>query len=277
MLEILAPAIVACVVMTGILCHFGIHVIRREVIFVDLALAQIAALGAAVAAWLGFEPHSASAYASSFTFTVIGAWIFAVGRFRDARVPQEAIIGIVYAASTALSLLILARIAIERDEIEHMLVGRLLFVGWNEVAFSTALFAVVGIAHWLLRKRLAEAVRCASGDRASTGTIGVWDFFFYATLGLVVTNSVQMAGVLPVFSFLVVPAACGMIFFRSMRHRLLAGWGLGLAGSAAGLASSVLWDLPTGECVVAAFGGLFALCAAIHALRQRRWSRRTSS
>lgn len=263
----LAPAFVACLVMTGILCYFGIHVIKREVIFVDLALAQIAALGAAVAAWAGFEPHSPQAYACSMLFTLLGAAVFAVGRFRDARVPQEAIIGIVYAVSTAAALLILSRIAVEKDEIDHMLVGRLLFVDWPEVAVSAALFAIVGAVHWALRARFLAV----SAATAAAGPVAWrqrwWDFLFYATLGLVVTSAVQMAGVLPVFSLLVVPAACGMTLFQTVRARLVAGWALGLAGCAAGLAASALGDFPTGESIVAAFGCLFVLCAAAHMLR----------
>jgi zinc/manganese transport system permease protein len=277
MLDIIAPAAVACLAMTAILCAFGIHVIMREVIFVDLALAQIAALGAAVAAWMGYDPHSPAAYACAVAFTLAGAGVFSVGRFRDGRVPQEAIIGIVYAVSTALALLILARIAIERDEIDHLLVGRLLFVSWPEIGVAVLLFAVVGAVHVIMRGRFLAASRRPSATDAAGWPARLIDFAFYATLGLVVTISVQMAGVLPVFSFLVVPAACGMTFFARVRHRLVAGWIVGVAGSGLGLAASVRWDLPTGECLVAALGGLFALIAALHAIRTSRSSRAPSA
>ncbi len=275
MLQILAPAIAACLVMAGIHCYFGIHVIVRQVIFVDLALAQIAAMGAAVAAAMGYEPHSGPAWACSLGFTLLGAALFTAARFRDDRVPQEAIVGIVYAVSTAVMLLVLSRLAVERDEIEHMLVGRLLFASWGDVAIVTPLYAVVGLAHYAGRHAFpAAAPECGpAAPGAGRGGAGwrrpAWDFVFYATLGLVVTSSVRLAGVLPVFSFLVVPAACAMIFFGSMRRRLVAGWLFGIAGSSLGLLAAALGDFPPGEAVVAAFGVLFALCAAVGAVMRR--------
>jgi zinc/manganese transport system permease protein len=273
MLQILAAPAVACLVMTGVLCYFGIHVIMREVIFVDLALAQVAAMGAAVAAWAGLEPHTPAAYACSLGFTLIGAALFALGRFRDARVPQEAVIGIVYAVSTAATLLVLSRLAVETDEIKHMLVGTLLFVGWREVGAAAVVCAVVGAVHVALRRRLL-AISRATAERRGPGSSAVgWDFVFYTTLGLVVTTSVQMAGVLPVFSFLIVPAACAMIFFRSQAARLVAGWIAGIAGTALGLGVSVACDFPTGESVVTALGLLFAACSVFHVARRRRTAR----
>lgn len=273
MLEILAAPFVACLVLTGILCYFGIHVIMREVIFVDLALAQVAAMGAAVGALLGFDPHSAQAYACALGFTILGAAVFTVGRFRDARVPQEAIIGIVYAVSTAIALLIFSKIAVEQDEVKNMLVGRLLFVDWPEVARAAAICAAVGLIHFVLRHRFFAISTSAKRARSSGLNIYIWDFVFYATFGFVVTSSVQIAGVLLVFSFLIVPAACAMIFFSETRTRLLVGWVFGLAASTAGLAASAQWDLPTGASVVTAFGALFVGCAAAYGITRRRRER----
>ena len=267
MYEFLTVAVVACLILTGILCYFGIHVIMREVIFVDLALAQIAATGSAVGVWMGFDPHSSQAYVFGLGFTLLGAAIFTVGRFRDARVPQEAIIGIVYAVSTAIVLLILSKVAVERDEIEHMLVGRLLFLDWPEVAVAAAICAAAGIVHVLIRKKIFAISRDAERARAEGVNVYLWDFLFYATLGLVVTVSVQLAGVLLVFSFLVVPASCAMIFFSGVWPRLLAGWLLGIVGSAAGVAASARWDLPTGASVVTAFGAVFLACSIVYVAR----------
>ena len=268
MLEILAAPFVACLVLTGILCYFGIHVIMREVIFVDLALAQIAAMGAAVGALLGYEPHSGQGYAAALGFTVAGAALFTLGRFRDARVPQEAIIGIVYAVSTAIALLIFSKIAVEQDEVKNMLVGRLLFVDWPEVVRAAAIFIAVGLIHYVFRHHFLAISSSVEHARGKGVNIYLWDFVFYATFGFVVTSSVQMAGVLLVFSFLIVPAACAMIFFGSIKVRLLVGWGFGLLASAAGLAASAQWDLPTGASVVTAFGLLFACCTGVYATKR---------
>ncbi len=269
MLELLAAPFAACVVLTGIHCYLGIHVVMREVIFVDLALAQIAAMGAAAGTVFGFQPHTQQAYACSLAFTFLGAAIFAIGRFRDRRVPQEAIIGIVYAVSSAVAILILSKIAVDRDEIENMLVGRLLFVDWPEVLKTLIIYAAVGAVHVLFRRRFFAISRARGEAHRLDMNVRLWDFVFYMTFGLVVTSSVQMAGVLLVFSFLVVPAVCAMMFFASVGRRLLAGWGFGLLASVAGLWASAQWDLPTGASVVATFGVLLICCALVFAVLRR--------
>ena len=269
MLELLLAPFAACLVLTGIHCYLGIHVVMRGVIFVDLALAQIAALGAAVGILLGFEAHSSLDYACSLGFTFLGAAIFAVGRFRDRRIPQEAIIGIVYAVSAAVAILILSKTAVDREEIENMLVGRLLFVDWVEVAKTFAIYLGVGSLHYILRRRFFAISASPEQAHASGLSVRWWDFVFYMTFGLVVTSSVQMAGVLLVFSFLVVPAVCAMMFFTSVGRRLLAGWAFGLAASVVGLYGSARWDLPTGASVVAAFGAMLIACGVVYAFTSR--------
>lgn len=264
MLETLAAPFIACLVLTGIHCYLGIHVLMREVIFVDLALAQIAAMGAAVSTLLGFEPHATPAYLCSVGFTVVGAALFALGRFRNRRVPQEAIIGIVYAVSSAVAILILSKSPVGRDEIEHMLVGRLLFVDWSEIGWTVLIYLGVGVGHVVWRKRFFAISISAEEARRAGLRVRLWDFLFYVTFGLVVTSSVMMAGVLLVFAFLVVPAVCAMMFFSTIGRRLLAGWGFGLLASIIGLSASAGWDLPTGASVVAAFGALLIVCAAVY-------------
>jgi len=269
LLGLLAAPLAACVILTGIHCYLGIHVLMREVIFVDLALAQIAGMGMAFGVLFGVMPATPQGYLVALSFTLVGAAIFALGRFRDRRVPQEAVIGIVYAVSSAVAILALSKTAIESDEIENMLVGRLLFVGWTEVAVTTVIYAAIGVIHIFFRRRFF-AISHHGADAGSGLSVKLWDFLFYATFGVVVTSSVKMAGVLLVFCFLIVPAACAMMFFRSVRARLLAGWGLGLLGSVLGLTASALWDLPTGAAIVAAFGALFLACAAFYAVIGRK-------
>lgn len=280
MLIFLLPAIAACIVLTGIHCYLGIHVLMREVIFVDLSLAQIAALGTAVALLAGATPDSTGAYFTSLAFTLLGAGFFSLTRFRDRRIPQEAVIGIAYAVSSALAILILSRSAIEREQIEHMLVGRLLLVMWPDVTKAALIYAGVAAIHIVFAGRFFRLSRAhdATGStalesRATLPPTGetlvppvlnegdrIWDFLFYATFGVVVTSSVKLAGVLLVFSFLIVPAACAMLFFRSVRARLLAGWGIGLLGCLVGLLASARMDLPAGPAIVSAFGAIFAGC-----------------
>lgn len=260
LLVFLLPAITACVVLTGIHCYLGIHVLMREVIFVDLALAQIAALGTAVAVLAGAPSDSGAAYLASLGATLLGAAFFAVTRFRDGRVPQEAVIGIAYAVASAAAILILSQSAVERDEIEHMLVGRLLLVLWPDVAKAAAIYAGVALVHIIFFKRFIALSR--RHDAPAGAGARLWDFVFYATFGVVVTSSVHLAGVLLVFSFLIVPAACAMLFARDLRVRLVSGWAVGLAGSVAGLVAAAWFDLPAGPAIVAAFGVIFGVALA---------------
>lgn len=267
MLEIIAAPLAACLIITGIHTYLGLHVLMREVIFVDLALAQIAAMGVAVALIVGFSSGSTGAYLVSLSFTFGGAAMFAVLRFGDRWIPQEAFIGIVYAVGSALTVLLLSQSAVEREEIEHMLVGRLLFVDWPEVGATFAIYAAVSLLYLVLGGRFMKLSAEHAAGRAAGARL--LDFVFYASFGVVVTTSVKIAGVLLVFSFLIVPAACAMLFFTGTRGRLLAGCGFGTLGSGAGIAASALWDLPTGASVVAALGAVFVLCG-LAALGLRR-------
>jgi zinc/manganese transport system permease protein len=271
-LEVIAAPLAACLIITGIHTYLGIHVLMRGVIFVDLALAQIAAMGVAVALIAGLHAGSMGAYLVSLAFTFAGAGVFAVLRFGHRWIPQEAFIGIVYAVGSALTVLLLSQSAVEREEIEQMLVGRLLFVDWPEVWVTLAIYTAVSLLYAILGKRLFEISAAHAGGRA--GATRLLDFVFYASFGVVVTTSVKMAGVLLVFSFLIVPAACAMLFFTGTRDRLVAGSGFGTLASGAGIAASALWDLPTGASVVVALGVVFAFCGvAALALRGASWRR----
>jgi zinc/manganese transport system permease protein len=263
MLDLLIVPFAACLVLTGIHCYLGIHIVSRGVIFVDLALAQVAALGSTVALLAGYELGSREAYLISLGFTFLGAGIFALGRTRDRSVPQEAIIGIVYAVSSAVAILVLDRTPHGEEAIETMLVGSILFATWPQVGKIAAMYLAVGILHFLLRKKFLLISMDPEGARQSGLWIRLWDFIFYVTFGLIVTSSVRIAGVLLVFSYLVVPAVCAMFFVRSVTYRLLIGWTLGFVASVLGLYASARWDFPTGASVVTMFGVVLVLCALV--------------
>jgi zinc/manganese transport system permease protein len=261
MMEFLAPALVACLLLASILCYFGLHVLLREVIFVDLALAQLAALGAAVGHLLSAHADSFATYLYSFAFTLAGAAILAWARPARRRLPLEAVIGIVYGVSAALVILVLSKSALDRDEVESMLTGRLLFAEWGEIGLMALLIGGVALLHVLLRRQFLEISEQSRACASSTPRQRLLDFVFYASFGVVVTSSVQLAGVLVVFGLLIVPASCAAIFFATIGGRLLAGWLIGTVASGAGIAASASWDLPTGAAVVTALGVAFALAA----------------
>ena len=249
----LAP-FAACLVLTGIHAYLGLHVIERQVIFIDLALAQIAALGSTVGFLFGFGLHHGANYLFALGFTFLGAVIFAATRFRREKIPHEAIIGVVYAVAAAASILVLSRAAEGGEELKELLIGHLLLVGWPEVAKMACIYSAAGLLHWLFRKPLLLISQRPEEAFTSGLPVRLWDLFFYVTFGFVVTSSVEMAGVLLVFSFLIVPAICGVLLAEKIGQRLWIGWGIGALTSVLGITASYLWDLPTGAAVVCTFG-----------------------
>jgi zinc/manganese transport system permease protein len=263
MLELLIAPFVICLILTGIHCYLGIHIVSRGVIFVDLALAQVAALGSTIALLAGYELGSTETYLISLGFTFFGAAVFALGRMREESVPQEAIIGIVYAVSSAAAILVLGKAPHGEEAIKAMLVGSILFVTWPQIIKVSIVYLAVGVLHFLLRKKFLLISMNPALARRNGLWIRFWDFIFYMTFGVVVTSSVRIAGVLLVFSYLVVPAVCAMFFVKSVPYRLIIGWSLGFIASVLGLCASAKWDLPTGASVVTVFGIILVVCAAV--------------
>jgi zinc/manganese transport system permease protein len=256
-----------CLVLTGIHAYLGIHVIAREVVFVDIAMAQIAALGATAAFLFGFELESPVSYIAALAFTVLGAGVLALTRTRRRHVSQEAIIGVVYAVSAAAAVLLADRAPHGAEHIRTMLVGSLLSVAPGHVAKVAVLYAAVGVIHWALRRPFLLISTDPDAAYREGWRVRLWDFVFYATFGLVVTSSVRVAGVLLVFSYLIVPALAGIMLGGGIAARLLTGWAFGAAVSVLGISASAVLDLPTGATVVCAFGATLLVLAVFQAFR----------
>jgi zinc/manganese transport system permease protein len=271
-LGFLAAPFAASLILTGIHAYLGVHVVERGVIFVDLSLAQIAALGASIAILMPFtegDPHAGGVYWVSLAFTFIGAAVFATIRVRRARIPQEAIIGISYAVASAASILAMSKATSEGEHLKHMLVGNILAVSWPEVLQTAGLYAVVGLFHYLFRRQfLAISIDHAGAERAGLN-VRLWDFLFYASFGFVVTSSVSIAGVLLVFCYLIVPSVAAMLYADRIGPRLAIGWSMGTVVSALGMYLSVKLDLPTGATIVCTFGLVLAVMAAVRPLLRR--------
>ncbi len=260
---LMGKPLLAAAILTLIHAYLGFHVIQRQVIFVDLSLAQIAALGASVAFLFGHDLHSTATYFFSLAATFIGAAIFAATRTRREKVPQEAVIGIVYAVSSALAILILSRTPEGDEHIRHMLVGNILLVTRQEVIRMACLYGAVGVFHWVFRKAFL-AISCDAQKAFDSGMrVRFWDLLFYLSFGLVVTSSVEIAGVLLVFSFLIVPSAVAVLFSDRFGHRLWIGWGTGILASFAGIFLSYRYDLPTGPSMICVFGLIFLLAVLL--------------
>lgn len=271
---LLIPALIACLVLAGIHVYLGIHVLSRGVIFVDLALAQVAALGATAAVLWGAPPGSAQAYFISLGFTLCGAMLFTLARGLADRVPVEAIIGIVYAVASAVAVILADRLPHGADEIREILVGDLLAVTWPQIAKTVAIYLSVGAFHLIFRKRFF-AVTLDPEQAAKDGvSVPLWDFLFYLSFGVVITSSVAIGGVLIVFSLLVIPAVIVSLFANRIGTRLLAGWGVGFLGSVLGIVASYELDMPTGAAVVATFGTLLVVGVTVTLLFKSRLRRR---
>src|SRR3954454_19299819 len=256
---------IASLILTGIHAYLGVHVVERGVIFVDLALAQIAALGATIAILVGIDPHGSGAYWISLAFTFMGAGIFSLVRSRRARVPLEAIIGITYAVASGAAILAMSKATGETDHLKDMLVGNILSVSSQTVIKTAVLYAAVGLFHFIFRKKFLAV---SMGEEIPH--LKLWDFLFYTSFGFVVTSSVAIAGVLLVFSYLIVPSVAAMLFSQSIGKRLAIGWTMGALVSAIGILLSFKLDLPTGATIVCAFCLALALMALVWAFTKRR-------
>jgi zinc/manganese transport system permease protein len=272
-LEFLAAPFVASLILTGIHSYLGLHVVERGVIFVDLSLAQIAALGGTIALLLpisGGDPHAPAVYWISLLFTFMGAAIFALVRGRQARIPQEAIIGISYAVASAAAILAMSKSTSQAEHLKDMLVGNIIAVSWPEVTKTGLLYGAIGVFHYVLRKPFLSISMQHSNPESTGLNVRFWDFLFYASFGLVVTSSVSIAGVLLVFCYLIVPAVAAMMYGESIGARLAIGWIMGTIVSALGVYLSLALDLPTGATIVCTFGLVLVLMAAARPLLRRR-------
>src|SRR5947199_2645643 len=272
MLAFLAAPFVASLILTGIHAYLGAHVVERGVIFVDLSLAQIAALGATIALLLpisGGDAHAPVVYWISLVFTFFGAFVFSMIRVKRARIPQEAIIGICYAVASAASILAMSKATSESEHLKDMLVGNILAVSWAEVRKTAFLYGAIGLFHYIFRHKFLAISMDPKRAEAEGISIRLWDFLFYASFGFVVTSSVSIAGVLLVFCYLIVPSVAAMLYSDHIGKRLAIGWSMGTLVSALGVYASLKLDLPTGATIVCTFGVALIIMALVRPLFQR--------
>lgn len=269
-LEFMAAPFAACLVLAVIHAYLGLHVLLRGVIFVDLALAQIAALGSVVALVVtGQAPGSATSYTFSLGFALLGAAVFSLSRMRRGRVPQEAIIGITFVIASAAAILVADRAPEGGEQIKELMAGAILWVGWNKVLTTIGVYGLVAFFHYLFRRRFILISEHPEQAFAEGLKVRLWDFFFYASFALVITISVQMAGVLMVFSYLVAPAIIALAVSESWRARIVIASLISVVASALGLYASYQWDLPSGPAIVCALALMLLLYGAWRLARAR--------
>lgn len=267
MWEIMFWPFVASLLLPPLLVYLGLHVVQRGIIFIDIAMAQMASLGICVGVLLHLDLESPATLAIALGFTLVGAAIFSFTHRRTSEVPQEAIIGITYVVAAAVAVLLLSRAAEGDEEIKSMLVGNILLVTPAEIWRAAGLFAFVGIVHFVFRRRFLAVSFTREEARQQGIRVRLWDFMFYALFGLVVTSFVRIAGVLLVFSYLIVPAVSGILLARRMRWRFVAGCIVSLLGGAAGLLASFYGDFPSGATMVCTLAALLILSSIFATLR----------
>lgn len=270
-ISIMLPAFAECLVLVGIHSYLGIHVIKRKVIFVDLALAQIAALGTTFAFLFGIDPSSTGAYWFSLGFTVIGAAIFSLSRIRHEKIPQEAVIGLVYALTAAAAIIVVDRAPHGAEHIKEIMTGSILWVKWKTIWTAAAVYAVVGLFHFIFRDKFLLISNHPEIAYQKGINVRLWDFLFYVSFGVVITHSVNTAGVLMVFVFLVVPAIATIMITDKLWLQLVLGWTMGTLVSMLGLFISYVGDLPSGPTVVATYGCVLLITTlSIYMIRAKK-------
>jgi zinc/manganese transport system permease protein len=257
-------------VLPPLLVYLGLHVVKREVIFVDLALAQVATMGTCIALILGFKFGDLTTFWISLGVTFLAAGLFSWSRsIEQHEVPQEAIIGITFVVAAAAVILLLSRVAGGKEELENLLTGDILNVTVSDVAKRAGTFAALGVFYGVFHKRFALISENFRQALASGMYVRLWDFLFYAAFALVVVSFVRIAGVLLTFAYLIVPAVCAVMLARTWLQRLIVGWTLAAIASVAGLWASYKFDLPTGAAIVVACGLLLAIVSGLATARAR--------
>ncbi len=260
---LMLPAFFECLVLFGIFSYLGIHVIKRKIIFVDLAFAQIAALGILIAFLFGIPPHTKESFVFAMGLTVIGAIVITLSRFKEHKIPQEAIIGLIYAIAAAIAILLIDKAPHGAEHIKEILTGSILWVKWEKIGATAVVYALVALFHYIFRDKFLLISDDPERAWASGINVRLWDFLFYVSFGLVITMSVDTAGILIVFVFLVAPAIIAIILTDRMLYQLLIGWGLGVVVTVTGLFVAYVLDLPTGPTVIGAYAIAIIVVAGI--------------
>jgi len=265
-LALLALPFAASVVLVLMHAYLGVHVLRRRIVFADLALAQLSALGATVAFANGYPATGAAGFGYALLFTTVGAVLLTLTRGLARFVSQEAFVGIVYVVATAATILVVDRSPQGAEHVKKILVGSILTVDSIDVLKFAGLYAAIGLLHWLARRPLIALSSEAMPGRRTQAAVWAWDFVFFLSFAIVVTSSVAIAGVLLVFSLLIVPAVIGSLFSGKLHAVLAIAWCAGIAACAAGLAASYAFDLPTGAAMVVALAGFLLLAGLARVL-----------
>ena len=267
--EVMKWPLAACLILPPLLVYLGVHVVEREVIFVDLALAQVATFGTCIALIMGYHFDDRITFWLSLGVTFLGAALFSWSRTSEKRpVPQEAIIGITFVVAAAGVILLLSRVEGGKEELEHLLTGDILNVTKSDVGQRAAVFVLLAAFYAAFHKRFALISSAPEQAFAQGLRVRLWDFLFYSAFAVVVVSFVRVAGVLLTFAYLIVPAVCAVTLTQRWLPRLVIGWAIAATASLLGLWASYQLDLPTGAAIVCACGVLLVIVSLFATARR---------
>jgi zinc/manganese transport system permease protein len=248
----------AAAVITGILLSYlGVHVVGRGIVFVDLALGQISSLGVAFAAFIGTGLTSIP-----IIFTLVGALLMSFINIRDKRLKQEAIIGILYAFASALTVLFISKTPHGDSDIQEVLFGNILSVSWQQITTMGLFFGAIALMHLIFFKKFFGLTKSfENGENHLVGIFNIWNFLFYISIGLAIVFAVKINGVIPVFSYLIIPAVSAIMISKKDASVFVISVIISILASFFGLSFSFHYDFPAGSSIVAILGGIFILAS----------------
>lgn len=258
-------ALAVSIVMGLLLAYLGVHVVGRGIVFVDLALGQISMLGVAFAGYFEKDPT-----VIAIGFTLLGAFLLSFINVKDKRLKQEAIIGIVYAVASAATVLLISKAPHGESDISEVLFGSLFTVTTRQIVIMIAVFAAIGLLHFVFRKKFFELTeKFENHEVEQIGVFNPWNFLFYVSVGLAIVLAVRAGGVIPVFSYIVVPPVAAILLTRKNTGLVLIALVLSLLGSFFGVYFSIRFDFPVGSSIVAMLGAIFVLAALLRLALRR--------
>jgi len=265
-LEFVRNALIISVIMGLLLAYLGVHVVGRGIVLVDLALGQISMLGVAFAAYLEMDP-----LVVSISFTLVGAFLMSLIKVTDKRLKVESIIGIIYAVSSALTVLLISKAAHGDADIQEVLFGSIFTVTNSQIISMAVVFAILGTMHFAFRKQFFEITeKFEAKEVHELNSFNLWNFLFYISIGLTIVLAVRAGGVIPVFSYLVVPPVSALLLTKGKASVVVTSLVIGVIASFMGIYFSVQFDFPAGASVVSMLGLLFAIASIIRFVRGSR-------
>ena len=250
----LAAPITACVLLAGILGYFGNHILSRGIIFIDIALAQIVALGTMIGLLFGFAEGSVAVQIITLIFTLIIVIFFALTKFEKQLIPQEAIIGIIYGLGLGIATLFAEYIPRGSNYITKTITGNILWCTWDEIIFAFELFVAIGIVHIFLGKNFIKITDAKDQFPFSPQKVRMMEVIFYITFGIVVVKAVPIAGIFLVFILLIAPTSIATIFTSQWKWRFIWSWIIGIVLSLVGIIISYQLDISNGPAIVCLMG-----------------------